>query len=366
MTIGDKLDETAAVDELAEDLDIESYRSPEERIAEETDAIIKDIEAGSVYALRTSNSPEDLDPNELEDAVADSTGVMTGSEVDQIVLGAHSKVSANDPVVPEEMDSVLEADVRAQEEQRNAEEGARTQRRLRGVLAFVIIILLILAGVIGVFIWRNSMSPDVKPADTEALITSSAGTNTVTFEKVDAELIPNFTELFGMTLDEAKEAAGEHLQITAGLEESSNENVSSMKFITSGVLKNDSDEQFAQVILGFNKKKKIVYVRCAYDMDDMGVAVADFSELVSDDTVARSVLRAMGVDKKTVKAAQLKADPSSDAVTTSDTAQKAEFKGTIDSKEAPKNYTLTETYDRAIGSSVGDNSVLRTLTVELF
>ena len=111
----------------------------------------------------------------------------------------------------------------------------------------------------------------------------------------------------------------------------------------------------------------INYVFASFDLDAFGVADAKFDELAASKVVAASILTGIGLDNAVVDSAQLTITGNPQAVISRDTSgqEVAEFSGTTNIEGVPSTWKVTETYDHTAGVTLGDNSVIRTLSVDL-
>ena len=393
-------EEVAYVDTAPENIDEREYvqdnqPEPEPEAHEhadldaQADAMLRDIEADGPYALRSHPDAEELDPNEVP---AQEEAEYEDVEIDQ----SAEELAPEDGV--DELPESIEIEEEPQEyyveeydEEAEQERSARTRRRLRNVLIFFIIVLIALGAAIGVFVWRNSMTPDVKQSDPDALQQPTAGTNSTVFQPINAEGIPTFASFFGMTPEEAAQASGgafsldeaavptaEAQAIANAAAQTTNQRGSAQATPTEvadnvvmatrgGWLVRGDGEVAASITFGLNKDGKIISTSIAFDMDAYGVADAKFDELVADKTVASSLLSAVGVDPAVASSAALSVKEKQDAVTSRDTSglEQAEFSGETGRTDPPTTWKLYEIYDHSAGKALGDNSVIRTLTIEL-
>ena len=285
----------------------------------------------------------------------------------------------------------------------------KRRSRLRTLLVLAIVVLVGIAAVIGVLVWNGKLAPNVAPSDTEELTSPGAGTGSVQFEAVENDAIPQLVEAYGLTIDEVGELYAANLIISDEAVATSDERVKGLKKVYDAQLVDSAGKELASVGLGVNKKGKVVYIYCLFDLDALSVADATFAELTASDVVASSLLAALGVDESAVSAATLTAsaagsevatasvgdagesDASSggdaaegsadagagDAVTSdgadadasegtsSSSVQSVSFEGAT-GLDAPATWELAETYDSSIGEVLGDNSVTRKVLVELY
>lgn len=364
------IDDDLTADEEFDDHDELTFDQEEQGslddIDEQTDAMMLDIKSDATYALRSHPDAEELDPDEIPpdvvvgvddvlDTVDDGDGLAADEEVDE--LPDSFELSEEEPVeyYEEEDDELL------------YEKAARKRRRLRNVLIFFIVVLLALGAAIGVFLWRNSIAPDVKQPDSEALHTPEAGTGKAAFQPIDATLIPDFATYFGKTPEEAAAACNGAFSLDAQATPAADESMPALKSMRNAWLVGSNGEVAANISFGLDQDGKIIYTLASFDMDAYGVANAQFDELVANRTVAASLLAGVGVDSAAVDAAQLDIAKNPNAVTSRDTAgrEQAEFSGSTNNAAAPTAWKVTETYDHSAGTSIHDNSVIRTVSIDL-
>lgn len=349
----------------------------------QADALLRDIEADGPFALRSHPDAEEFDPAEippesLEDAELEGDETPEDLEADGEVDELPESIE-----IQEEPEGEYYVEY---EDEYDEEHSMRTRRRLRTVLIFFIVLLVILGAAIGVFIWKNNMSPDVKQSDPDALQTPTAGTNSTMFHPIDAGSIPQLVAYFGMTPEEASEASGNTIALDeaatptpeglAAAEAAARPNANAqaepaagntVMYTRGAYLVGNGGEIVANMLFGLNQEGRIIAASATFDLDAYGVADAKFDELISDRTVASSLLSAIGVDPVAVEASQLTVKEVEGAVTSRDTAgrEQAEFSGGTNREDAPTNWKLIEVYDHTAGATVGDNSVIRSITIEL-
>ena len=334
----------------------------------QVDELLRDIElnGSSAYALRTEPEADDLNPDDIHpDDLADD-------DVADLVDADLAEQDAVDEL-PEalEVSDDVEMEEPEQEEaveEMRAENDEHHRRRLRNFLILGVIVLLVLAGTIGLFMWRNSISSNVAQSDTEALSTGTAGTHTATFHPVDADVVPDLASTFGKTTDEAVAAFGGQLSLSGSPSAATDPEIPALAQLVNGSLKDTSGVVIASVALGLDKDGRIVYVYAAFDLDALSVSGSTFEELVDSNVIASSLLTALGLPQDKVDALTLDVSKDSSAIVASDKSAKeqAQFKGGTGMDAAPTSYKLTETYDHAVGKTLGDNSVMRTALVELW
>lgn len=336
----------------------------------QVDELLRDIElnGSSAYALRTEPeadelNPDDIHPDDLaDDDVADLVDADL-AEQDAVDELPEALEVGDDAEMEEPEDEEEEVD-----EETRAEKDAHHRRRLRNFLILGIIVLLVLAGTIGLFMWRNSISSNVTQSDTEALSTGMAGTHTATFHPVDADEVPDLADVFGKTTDEAVAACNGQLSLSGDPSAATDPEIPALAQLVNGTLKDTNGVVIASIALGLDKDAHIVYVYAAFDLDALSVSGSTFEELAGSNVIASSLLTAVGLPEDKVAALPLDSSKDPGAIVASDKSAKeqAQFKGGTGMDAAPTSYKLTETYDHAVGKTLGDNSVMRTALVELW
>ncbi len=332
---------------------------------EAADSMLDDIKSDSSYTVRASMD-DDFEPGEVssdEVVIVDDVVVERG-ETDRLAENADlDELPESIDITEQETIEYVEDD----DEEISAERAMRSRRRLRNLLVFFIIILLALVAVIGLFIWRNSTPPDVKQPDSDVLQTSKAGTNATLFQAIEADRIPDLVTYFGMTPEAAVEASNNAIALDAEATRATDASLPSVVKTRNGWLVGSNGETLASITFGLNAEGNINYVFAAFDLDAFGVADAKFDELAASKVVAASILEGIGLDKATVESAQLTITDNPQAVLSRDTAgqEVAEFSGPTNVEGGPTTWKVTETYDHTAGVTLGDNSVIRTLSVDL-
>lgn len=332
---------------------------------EAADSMLDDIKSDSSYTVRASMD-DDFEPGEVssdEVVIVDDVVVERG-ETDRLAENADlDELPESIDITEQETIEYVEDD----DEEISAERAMRSRRRLRNLLVFFIIILLALVAVIGLFIWRNSTPPDVKQPDSDVLQTSKAGTNATLFQAIEADRIPDLVTYFGMTPEAAVEASNNAIALDAEATRATDASLPSVVKTRNGWLVGSNGETLASITFGLNAEGNINYVFAAFDLDAFGVADAKFDELAASRVVAASILEGIGLDKATVESAQLTITDNPQAVLSRDTAgqEVAEFSGPTNVEGGPTTWKVTETYDHTAGVTLGDNSVIRTLSVDL-
>lgn len=334
---------------------------------EAAESMLDDIKSDSLYGISAAAAADadDFDPGDMSsDAVVNVDDVVAArSKGDRLTESADlDELSESINITEQETVEYVEDD-----DEFSAERAMRSRRCLRNLLVFFIIILLVLIAVIGLFIWRNSTPPGVKQPDSDVLQTSTAGTNAAQFQAIDAARIPDLITYFGMTPEAAVEASGNSIALDAEATAASDATLPNVVRTRNGWLVGPNGETLASITFGLNAAGDIDYIFASFDLDAFGVADAKFDELIASKVVASSILAGIGLDPAAVESAQLTIVENPQAVLSRDTSAQevAEFTGPTNIEGVPGTWKVTETYDHTAGVTVGDNSVIRTLSVDL-
>lgn len=334
---------------------------------EAAESMLDDIKSDSLYGISAAAAADadDFDPGDMSsDAVVNVDDVVAArSKGDRLTESADlDELSESINITEQETVEYVEDD-----DEFSAERATRSRRRLRNLLIFFIIILLVLIAVIGLFIWRNSTPPGVKQPDSDVLQTSTAGTNAAQFQAIDAARIPDLVTYFGMTPEAAAEASDNSIALDAEATAASDATLPNVVRTRNGWLVGPNGETLASITFGLNAAGDIDYIFASFDLDAFGVADAKFDELIASKVVASSILAGIGIDPAAVESAQLTIIENPQAVLSRDTGAQevAEFTGPTNIEGVPGTWKVTETYDHTAGVTVGDNSVIRTLSVDL-
>lgn len=334
---------------------------------EAAESMLDDIKSDSLYGISAAAAADadDFDPGDMSsDAVVNVDDVVAArSKGDRLTESADlDELSESINITEQETVEYVEDD-----DEFSAERASRSRRRLRNLLVFFIIILLVLVAVIGLFIWRNSTPPGVKQPDSDVLQTSTAGTNATQFQAIDAARIPDLVTYFGMTPEAAVEASDNSIALDAEATSASDATLPNVVRTRNGWLVGPNGETLASITFGLNAAGNIDYIFASFDLDAFGVADAKFDELIASKVVASSILTGIGIDPATIESAQLTIVENPQAVLSRDTGAQeiAEFTGPTNIEGVPGTWKVTETYDHTAGVTVGDNSVIRTLSVDL-
>lgn len=366
----DDLDE----DEISDDLVMDDSAEESESLGgvsidfgEQAESVLDDIKSDSAYGLSAQTDAESFDPDEApanavvyaEDVIGvDGEGneLSAGNEVEE--LPESIVISEEEELPPPVEEESIEASI---------ERSRRSRKRLRTVLVVCLVVLAVLGAVIGVFVWRNSTPPDVKQSDPDAMQASKAGVNATSFQAVNADQVPDLAFYFGMTPEEAATASGGMISLDAEATPATDEAIPALKSLRNGWVVGKNGDVAANISFGLDEDGRIVYTLATFDLDAYGVADAKFDELATSSVVAASMLTGVGLDAATVDAAQVTIVDRPEAVTSRDTAGKeiVEFSGSTNRDQAPREWKLTEIYDHTAGASLGDNSVIRTLSIDL-
>ena len=370
MVISEKFDDET-LDDPEADFDIklpeeEAARTPEE-IEAEADAVLRDITSriDTRYALHDEPEAEELDPeamaerDPIDDGAEDVESQIAAEEVldelpEDIDIDAvpMPKAEGIEPMVPIDIDEQFE----------------KKRRGLKRTLLIMLIILLVIAAGIGVAVWLNATHPNIEQSDTQALSTSDAGAVATQFQPVDSTKLVNLSSLVGIRLKDAKSQAGKSLVFSKGTEDTGDDRIPSLEKIASATMPDASGQTLASIALGTDKDGVVVYAYAAYDLDALSVADATFEELANDKTVLSSLLAGNGVTVDALNRSKLTIAENPKALTSTDTSsqERAEFSGKTGLDRVPKHWTAAEVYDHTTGEVLGDNSVMRTIIIELY
>lgn len=175
------------------------------------------------------------------------------------------------------------------------------KNRLRTILAIAIVVLLAVAALVGVMVWRNGTLGNARQPDTEALGQSTAGVSSVTFAPVQLEGLPPCSALYGKTLAQLRGIKGSKLafdskklsaagELPAGMGSAS----SAPKYKATAAVEGCKG---VHLTFYFSKAKKVVGAFYSFDLDELGVAEAEFSVYLADGTVPSSLLTGAGLDE---------------------------------------------------------------------
>lgn len=170
-----------------------------------------------------------------------------------------------------------------------------------------------------------------------------------------------------MTPEAAAEASDNSIALDAEATAASDATLPNVVRTRNGWLVGPNGETLASITFGLNAAGNIDYIFASFDLDAFGVADAKFDELIASKVVASSILTGIGIDPAAVESAQLTIVENPQAVLSRDTGAQevAEFTGPTNIEGVPGTWKVTETYDHTAGVTVGDNSVIRTLSVDL-
>ncbi|MCD8200129.1 MAG: hypothetical protein LUD25_04170 [Coriobacteriaceae bacterium] len=236
--------------------------------------------------------------------------------------------------------------------------------RLTIVIAAIVVVVLIVVIVLAIVLGSGA---SVSPSDTEDIDNVSQESQ-VQFQPVQGVAIPDFVSVFGKDATKAEGACEESVTVENFLEQASDDELPDIAYASSGAMVDEKGYQVATVVFGYNKKTKLIYASCDYDLDALNIPDADFLDLVSNTTFVTSLLEAEGLSADSYDASALQLDEDASQLTENDLQNLQECVFTLDLSrdDAPTACRITESYDHSIGTVVGDTSVLRTITVELY
>lgn len=323
-------------------------------IDEQVDQVLEDIEANSSFAVRKHLEADDIDPADIHPQAHDvdidplEEELAPAEAVDEL----DGEIDAPQPV---ETIEEPQPDIMTEERYERAMAG---RRRLRTVLIVAIVILVALAAAIGVLVWQSALSPNVTPSDPEGMASVNAGTGDVSFEPVENAAIPKLTAVFGKKISAAQKKLGSSVKLSSKAKKANDNRVKGLKKIYEGTVVDDAGVKIADIGIGVNKKKKVVYAYCLFDLDALEVADATLEELTSSDVVPASLLKAVGVSDAALANATLTVADGKGASSSTETVT---FKGGT-AAEKPVTWELAETCTQASAES----AVIRTALAELY
>lgn len=369
----DEIDIDALADEGADDADVlEGFVGDEEvaaDIGETAESLLDDIKSDSFYSLKRQTEAEELDPGEI---LSDGVTVADGESKSPSVIGELAEQSdLDDPAGTIEIAEEVVEQVEVPDEevyQFDFEQAERSRSRLRKILLVCVIILIVLAATIGaIFLFQSTEQSAQKPTEIDSMKSPDANASATEFLAIDAERLPNLVACFGKTPEEAVAASGVSLNLDAESSPASDGSLPGIKSHRTAWLVGDGGMTLGTITFGLNDQGVVEYVFASFDLDAFDVADSRFEELAADEKVAASVLVGVGVDEATVKSAQLSSTDNPAAIVARDMSKQeiAEFSGSTNLGSAPTTWKVIETYDHSVGISIGDNSVIRTLGVDL-
>ena len=246
---------------------------------------------------------------------------------------------------------------------------ARTIERRRSGLRralFAVVACLVVLALAGLAIFSLLENGVGQKRDATQLDNSDAPAS-ASFSALSSDALLPFADYFGQPVSDIVDASDGRLVLDGGTTASNDAEVPALASLQKAQLHDASGNKVASVAFGLDAIGKIVYVYCSGDLDALHVASAEFEALLADKTVAASYLVACGVRKTDAQAAALTLAENPDCRAESGTdGDSAAFSGSTGFTSAPTKWKLEERYDRTIGKALGDNSVMRTIAVELY
>lgn len=221
---------------------------------------------------------------------------------------------------------------------------------LKGILIIAVVALVLIGAVIGVMIWRNSTLSNAHQGDTESLNQGSAGVTDVSFKAVKISGLPQYGDIYGKKLATIKKIKGSKLsfknsKLVKATSVPSVVSSSVSKKVVYCAQASISGVDDAKAAIYFNKKKRAIAMVYEFDLDELGVAEADFAVFSDDKTVPASLLSSVGISKNAVTSAKLTRSQDPSALSETQTLRSCTFKG--DTGEKLKKTTKTKkVYDK--------------------
>lgn len=343
----------------------------------QADALLRHIESqtGSMYAIHVGQDAEELDPgnihaDELNQAGALDDGLAHVLALDEPDPGLDAAASAAQGSAGARASGGKGAGAgagharkaRAGAQDAHGIDPARRRRRLKRALIAVLVLLIVALGAVAALVWHGNSAGDAGAGGAAQTGASSlaagsaedASAGSAALQEVDAGLVPRLSRVFGMKLARAKEELGARASFEEKPQKTSDTRVSAMRSLAEGSYVAENGAKVADIGLGLDKSGRVVYAYVLYNLDEIGVASAGFSELVTDGTVELSVLRGLGAgDATELGAPELEVDD--------EDKDEASYRGSTGSKAAPQTWQLAVTYTYASGATVA-----RTLLAELY
>ena len=210
-------------------------------------------------------------------------------------------------------------------------------RGLKVGLAIAIVVLLVIAGTIGVMVWRNSAQTTAYQTDTEALNQGSAGVDDTKFHKVKLKGLPAYSDIYGKKLGGIKNIQGSMLAfdgtgLTATKKAPACTSVSVAKKVRYQATASLKGASGVTVDVYFDKNKKAVALEYAFDLDALGVPEAEFAIFADSRVVPESLLAAVGVKQSIIDAEDLTRSEAPGSLTEEDGMRSCTFSGTTGEK----------------------------------
>lgn len=338
----------------------------------QADALLRHIESqtGSMYAIHVGQDAEELDPGNIHadelnqgDALDDGLAhVLALDEPDPGLDAAASAAQDEAGADGESAGTGHPRKARAGAQDARGVDPARRRRRLKRVLIAVLVLLIAALGAVAALVWHGNSAGDgsaggaaqTGAGSLAAGSAEDAGAGSAALQEVDANLVPRLSRVFGMKLARAKEELGARASFEGKPQNASDTRVSAMRSLAEGSYLAENGAKAADIGLGLDKSGRVVYAYVLYNLDEIGVANAEFSELVTDGTVELSVLRGLGAgDATELGSPELEVDD--------EDKDEASYEGSTGSKTAPQTWQLAVTYTYASGATVA-----RTLLAELY
>lgn len=263
----------------------------------------------------------------------------------------------------------------------------KSSKRTRAILIVAIVILIAVIGIIGYFGYNLYQSANQKgqtgiassTSMTDSSIVDTTAPETIVYKKTS---IPNLTDLFGETTDEASATLGSGFQLTKldNVTDDSNADITQLATysftptIDSGNPDNASTAlaPTESVYASLNSDGQIIDVYYICDLSLLDVPESSFDDLLSSDWLVTNTLQTAGVTP--LDYSYEVPDPDSCIVYDNPNSQNRLivkqsqiFSGRTSSETLPTAWTLTVTYDFGSGVTTGDDysQAVRTINLKL-
>ncbi len=285
---------------------------------------------------------------------------------------ASSKSSKNKSGASKSADKSTDKNTAKNEELDQEEIIIKRRQSLKRILIIAIALLVILAiAGIGTAIFLNSNS---QTSDNASLTSDEQSTQTAKFSPINQDALPSFAAYFGKPLSDLVSAYDKRIVLNGEKSESNDPEIPALVSLQHANLFDSQNTNIGTLAFGLDENDALVYVYCMADLDAMHVADASFEQLIADKTLPVSFLIACGIKQGVANTAALSQQEKPTCINDAKAQEGGEnpnlnaafFTGQTGQTQAPQTWKLTEKYDGSIGKTLGDNSVLRTVTVELY
>ena len=248
----------------------------------------------------------------------------------------------------------------------------KRRQGLKRILIIAIALLVVLA-LVSVCV-AISLSNNSQTNNNSVLTPNEQPEQVTVFSPIKQDALPSFAAYFGKPLSELTNAYDKRIVLNGDKAESGDPDIPALVSLQHAYLQDEKNANIATLAFGLDANDTLVYVYCMADLDAMHVADASFEKLLSDKTLPVSFLVACGIKQGVANTAALTQQEKPSCINDAKAQEGAEnssadmafFTGNTGQSGVPQTWKLTEKYDDSIGKTLGDNSVLRTITVELY